>query len=161
MEKRSETTLHGTQIKSAPEDQRRVVVRYIDGSTLRGFITLADVEKLNKNAWESVHVRKTDGEMELVHMEGIKAIFFVKTFEGSRHYSEFKVFTNQPNGKGVWVRVQFHDGEIMEGVASNSLATYSHVVFSLTPPDPQSNNQSVLVSKLGLREMQILGLATD
>jgi hypothetical protein len=88
-------------------------------------------------------------------------VFFVKKFEGTPDYSEFKVFTAQPNGRGVWIRVHFQDGEIMEGVAANKLDTYLKPVFAMTPPDPASNNQTVLVSKPSLVEMQILGLAAD
>ena len=31
----------------------------------------------------------------------------------------------------------------------------------MKPPDPASNNQAVLVSKHFLKEMQVLGLASD
>jgi hypothetical protein len=49
----------------------------------------------------------------------------------------------------------------MEGIASNCLNTYSKSAFYMTPPDPESNNQGVLVSKQYLREMHVLGLASD
>jgi hypothetical protein len=128
---------------------------------LRGYFTTEETESFRENSSGTFGVRRTDGGVEHVQLESIKAIFFVKSFEGSRHYSEFKVFTHQPNGKGVWIRVQFHDGEVMEGIAPNSLDTYMRPVFSLTPPDPRSNNETVLVSKQCLQQMHILGLASD
>jgi hypothetical protein len=161
MEKRTQTTSRRTQVQSAPDEMRRVIVRFSNGSMLRGYFTAEDVESLRDNPSETFGVRRLDGEIEHVQLESIKAIFLVKSFEGSRHYSEFKVFTNQPNGNGVWIRVHFHDGEVMEGIAPNSLDTYTRPVFSLTPPDPRSNNETVLVSKQCLQQMQILGLASD
>ncbi len=144
------------------EDNRRVIVRYADGTTLRGYVDSHEPRVLLKDQQkEGLSVRNVSGGIEEIKLEGLKAVFFVKTFEGSRDYSEFKVFTHQPSGKGVWVRVHFQDGEIMEGIAPNSLTTFADAVFSLIPPDPRSNNQTVLVSKNCLKEMQILGMASD
>lgn len=150
-------------VASAPiaNDQRRVIVRYKNGTTLRGYFSPDGTPDLGNAHAERFPVRDSRGEVHDVEVAGLKAIFFVKTFEGSRDYSEFKVFTHQPSGRGVWVRVHFHDGEVMEGIAPNSLGTFAGHVFFLTPPDPQSNNESVIVSKHCLKEMQILGLASD
>lgn len=161
MEKRTERVTRGTELQPERGAQHRVIVRYVDGSMVRGYILAEDADPLHNDVSDDIAVRRVDGEVERIEMGKIKAIFFVKTFEGSRRYSEFKVFTHQPNGKGVWVRVQFEDGEMMEGIAPNSLDTYTGHVFSLTPPDPKSNNERVLVSKQCLKQMQILGLASD
>jgi hypothetical protein len=146
---------------TAPDDTRRVIVRYADGTTLRGYFSAEDAQGLKNNVADRVSIRGVGGKLEDVEVSGLKAIFFVKSFEGTQNYSEFKVFTHQPSGKGVWVRVHFHDGEVMEGIAPNSLGTFAGKVFSLTPPDPQSNNETVFISKNCLKEMQILGLASD
>lgn len=146
---------------SAPDDTQRVIVRYADGTTLRGYFSTDEAHGLKNNLSDRVSVRNVTGKVENIEVSDLKAIFFVKTFEGAQDYSEFKVFTHQPSGKGVWVRVHFHDGEVMEGIAPNSLGTFAGKVFSLTPPDPQSNNENVIVSKKCLKGMQILGLASD
>ena len=146
---------------NSPDDSRRVIIRYADGTTLRGYFTAEGGQELNSQLSDKFSIRNVTGKVEDVEVSGLKAIFFVKTFEGSQDYSEFKVFTQQPSGKGVWVRVHFHDGEVMEGIAPNSLGTFAGKVFSLTPPDPQSNNETVIVSKNCLKDMQILGLASD
>ena len=146
---------------TAPDDPRRVIVRFANGTTLRGYFSPEDAQGLKNNLLDRVAIRNVVGKLEDVEVSGLKAIFFVKSFEGSQDYSEFKVFTHQPSGKGVWVRIHFHDGEVMEGIAPNSLGTFAGKVFSLTPPDPQSNNETVIVSKNCLKDMQILGLASD
>ena len=155
-----------THTRTAPytserEKIRKVVIRYADGSILRGYLAADDLELVGRDESLSFPIKSSDGKVHDVQATALKAIFLVKTFEGSRDYSEFKVFTNRPSGKGVWVRVHFHDGEIIEGIAPNAIDTYVKPVFYLVPPDPGSNNQAVLVSKRSLREMQVLGLATD
>jgi hypothetical protein len=161
MSKQTVPRIRNAELQSEAEGYRKVVIRYSDGSVLRGYLAAQEVDTIQKHDAESFTVTAVSGQVERVAAAAIKAIFFVKTFEGSPHYSEFKVFTHQPNGKGVWVRAHFTDGEIMEGVAPNSLETYAQPVFHLTPPDPGSNNQAVLVSKRYLQEMQILGLAAE
>lgn len=158
----------GTQANTSPktpksvsgiEARRKVIIRYASGRMLHGFLT--EGEDLPTDEAGSFFVESPNGKLVEAKASEIKAIFFVKSFEGSRDYSEFKVFSNRPHGKGVWVRVHFQDGEEMEGVAPNCLDTYSKAVFYMSPPDPASNNQGVLVSKGFLKEMQVLGLASD
>lgn len=146
---------------AGPTDTRRVVIRYANGSVVRGYLSEEDIRDLDANPLDPLAILSAAGTQETVDVSGLKAIFFVKTFEGSQNYSEFKVFTQQPSGKGVWVRVTFQDGEVMEGIAPNALGTFAGSIFSLTPPDPQSNNETVIVSKRCLENMQILGLASD
>jgi len=161
MDKQANAPSETPQAASDVETRRKVVIRYANGLLLRGFLSTKDEAALAANELDSFVVQSDDGELVRVRASEIKAIFFVKSFEGSPDYSEFKVFPGRPNGKGIWVRVHFLDGEIMEGVAPNSLDTYSKPVFYMTPPDPASNNQAVVVSKRFLKEMQVLGLAAE
>jgi len=161
IKKQAKAGLGTTTSQLEPDTRRKVIIRYMDGVLLRGYFNAEDESALQRNEAESFAVQTADGDRAEVHPADIKAIFFVKSFEGAPDYSEFKVFTFQPNGKGVWIRVHFRDGEIMEGVAPNRIDTYVKPVFFMTPPDPASNNQTVLVWKQSLVEMQILGLAAD
>src|SRR5712692_4911614 len=146
---------------ASADSRQRVVVRYADGRGLRGFVAGRKEKALQDTLPESLKVKDSNGKSVKVGASDIKAIFLVKSFEGNPDYTEFKVFSSRPIGKGVWVRVHFKDGEVIEGVASNCFDTYSKAVFYITPPDPGSNNQGVLVSKHYLKEMQVLGLASE
>jgi uncharacterized protein DUF6982 len=146
---------------ASADPRQRVVVRYADGRVLRGFVVGGKETRLLDTLPDSLAVKDSNGKSVKVGASDIKAIFFVKSFEGNPDYTEFKVFSSRPSGKGVWVRVHFKDGEIIEGVAPNCFETYSKAVFYITPPDPGSNNQGVLVSKHYLKEMQVLGLASE
>ena len=143
------------------DSRQRVVVRYADGRVLRGFVAGRKETALSDTLPESLKVKDSNGKSVKVGASEIKAIFFVKSFEGNPDYTEFKVFSSRPTGKGVWMRIHFKDGEVIEGVAPNCVETYSKPVFYIMPPDPGSNNQRVLVSKHYLKEMQVLGLASE
>jgi hypothetical protein len=160
MKERVQTTAASANL-TGPNDTRRVIIRYANGSILRGYLNEEEIQDLKTSSTDQLAIQNVAGNREMVEVSGLKAIFFVKSFEGSQDYSEFKVFTHQPSGVGVWVRVHFHDGEVMEGIAPNELGTFADPVFSLTPPDPQSNNETVILSKNCLENMQILGLASD
>ena len=140
---------------------RRVVIRYAKGRLLQGYLCAGEDATVWMGDSSTLSVETVEGRHVDVQPSEIKAIFFVRSFEGSPDYSEFKVFAARPNGKGVWVRLHFLDGEILEGVAPNCLSTYSLPILYITPPDPASNNEAVLVSKRFLKEMQVLGLASD
>ncbi len=138
-----------------------MVVRYTDGRVLRGFAAGQKEARLQDTLPDSLALKDANGKPVKVRTTDIKAIFFVKSFEGNPDFTEFKVFSGRPTGKGVWLRVHFKDGEVIEGVAPNCVGTYSKPVFYIMPPDPGSNNQRVLVSKYYLKEMQVLGLASE
>lgn len=110
---------------------------------------------------ESLTVQGADGNSVRIDANEIKAVFLVRSFDGNPNYQEYKAFYNPPSGRGVWVRVHFQDGEVLEGVAPNCFDTYSKPIFYMTPPDPSSNNEAVLVSKHFVKDMQILGLASE
>ncbi len=143
------------------EVRQNVVIRYANGRLARGFVSREVEIDLKQSVSEVFNVEGLDGKPVEVRAGEIKAVFFVRSFEGNPNYQEFKVFGFRPTGKGVWVRVQFKDGETLEGVAPNCFETYSKPVFYMTPPDPSSNNRAVLVSKRSLKEMQVLGIASD
>ncbi|MFB3920851.1 MAG: hypothetical protein ACE145_03970 [Terriglobia bacterium] len=161
MEKQPVAGSGAISLQSDVDGLRKAIIRFSSGRVLRTYISAEEESFLYQSAPATFAARTPDGNRVEVKSSEVKAIFFVKSFEGAADYSEFKVFTAQPNGRGVWVRIHFHDGEIMEGVAPNRIDTYVKPVFSMTPPDPASNNQTVLVSKQSLQEMQILGLAAD
>ncbi len=146
---------------ASPGSNQKVVIRYTDGRVLRGFVPKRNDTPLQDTLSDSLVVKESGGKRVKVVASDLKAIFFVRSFEGNPDYAEFRVFSSRPSGKGVWVRVRFKDGEVIEGVAPNCIETYSKALFYITPPDPRSNNQGVLVSKHYLKEMQVLGLASE
>jgi len=96
-----------------------------------------------------------------VSAETLKALFFVKSFEGRTNYRELKFFQVAPEYAGLWVRVTFFDGETTEGLVHNAIETFVSPGFVLKPPDPLSNNELAYVMKASLVEVKVLGVKTS
>jgi hypothetical protein len=148
------------------ESHLKVVAHLSDGSLIKGYtdaLPTTDLEVLLKRdvipipAEMIVHTAGS-GEITTIHLQSLKALFFVKTFEGRTDYKETKFFEGHPSIEGLWVRVRFHDGEIIEGIVRNSLHHLVHPGFLLKPPDPHSNNHILYVVKTSLQEFRVLGV---
>ena len=99
----------------------------------------------------------TSEDVETISLEGVKAIFRVKSFEGKGH-DDLRFHDHLPAMECLWVRVTFHDGEVMEGLLDN---THHHVLdagFLMSPIDPEGNNWMVYVFKNKLSNFEVLGL---
>ncbi len=144
----------------------KVVAHLRGGKLVKGFtgvVPIDDPDSLLK--WnpvslpEHIPVRVAgSGEVVKVPQGDLKALFFVKAFEGRAHSKEVKNFETGPSTGGLWVRVKFYDNEWTEGVAPNSILFLSGPGFFLKPPDPHSNNEMVYVVKSSLVEFLVRGV---
>ena len=104
-----------------------------------------------------VELLTPDGNFSVVPYDEVKTVQFVKDFE-PQDPSERKVFSTRPKMDGLWVRVKFRDGEIMDGILANNLLLLENHGFTLVPPDPYANNQRLFVPRIALSELQVLGV---
>jgi hypothetical protein len=96
-------------------------------------------------------------KMEKIPLDGVKAIFFVKSFEGKWH-DDLRFHDHLPAPDCLWVRATFHDGEVIEGLIGNNNTYVVHPGFYMSPIDPEGNNWLIYVLKNKLKDFQILGL---
>ncbi len=144
----------------------KVVAHKKDGTLIKGF-TL-DVPEFYRQPLgmqvatappEILELRtRENGTCVKVALQDLKALFFVKSFEGSTQYNEIKFFKAHPLQDGIWVSLQFADSESTEGVIYNSMQFLVSPGFFLKPPDPQSNNEIVYIMKESLKDFRILGV---
>jgi hypothetical protein len=110
------------------------------------------------NRLETTMIRPLGTERaEEVSLEGVKAVFFVKSFDGKWH-DDLRFHDHLPTQECLWVRATFADGEVIEGLIHN---THSYVVnpgFYMSPTDPEGNNWLIYVLKNKLKDFQVLGL---
>ena len=108
---------------------------------------------------ESFRVRHLDSNaVEEISARDIKAVFYVNSFEGDSDHKELNFHSRAPIVHGIWVRLQFLDGEVMEGIIYNSIRYLVDPGFFLLPTDPDSNNRLVYVRKSWLADYRVLGM---
>lgn len=133
--------------------RQRLVVRYKDGTLEKGVsfainpkeggFHLDRVDDRGVTTDESIHVNFTD----------VKAVFYVKRFEGLKrgaahsqddhHHHQHR---NDPTFEGSEVVVVFFDGEVIEGHTMHAYNPEERRFF-LIPEDEDTNNVTILVEQ--------------
>ena len=139
-------------------DRQRVIVRCLDGRPLRGYIDTFSVSD------ETVFLEDESSGKQTLRVSDLKAIFFVKTFEGKPEYSEKKSFRD-PVSMGKRVFVKFKDGESMSGYIEGGvpwekgffLEPRKGPGFFLIPVDSESNNIKVFVVASSVWDVTVMG----
>jgi len=151
----------------SPESQLKVVAHLRDGKLIKGYFNSLPValDTLKNQPVDMPRMMQVEeegsGARIEVPAEILKALFFVKSFEGRTNYRELKFFQVAPEYAGLWVRVTFFDGETTEGLVHNAIETFVSPGFVLKPPDPLSNNELAYVMKASLVEVKVLGVKTS
>jgi hypothetical protein len=108
---------------------------------------------------ESFRVCQLESDIvEEILTKDIKAVFYVDSFDGDSTHEHLNFYARAPIVHGIWVRLQFLDGEVMEGMVYNSLRYLVDPGFFLLPTDPESNNRLVYVQKSWLADYCVLGM---
>ena len=138
----------------AASTTKKVLVRRFDREPLTGFVNPQSYLLAG-----GVELMKTDGTVALIPYEEIKTVCFVKDFETAEEASPDRlVFHTRPKMDGLWVRMRFRDGEIMDGILSNNLLQLEPYGFTFIPPEPYSNNQKIFSPRQALSEFHVLGV---
>ncbi|HKD09032.1 MAG TPA: hypothetical protein VKB79_24225 [Bryobacteraceae bacterium] len=135
----------------ASSTAKKVVVRRFDRETLSGF-----VNPYTYLQHQAIEVLRPDGALALLPYTEVKSVSFVKDFEGAQETG--RIFMTRPKLEGLWVRMVFQDGEVMDGILPNNLLTWDIAGFTVTPPEPDGNSQKIFVPRQALRGIQILGV---
>lgn len=143
----------------------KVVIRMGDRA-VKGFLEIGTGDTLDallQNASAPppalLRVRRLDdSKIEEIPIEHTKAVFYVKDFDGDLDHRDLRFYRGAPILHGVWVRLEFYDGEVMEGLVHNTLRFLVDPGIFIRPTDPKSNNRLVYVVKSCLKECRILGL---
>lgn len=139
-------------------DRQKVVLRFIDGRLVKGHL-----DDFSPRA-DRILIEEESGATQRFGVDELKAIFFVRTFEGDKARSEKKSFEKEnPPGKRVFVK--FKDGESMVGYVEGGvpwekgffLESAKGKGFFLIPVDDQSNNTKVFVIAQSVWEVTVMG----
>ena len=107
-----------------------------------------------------------DGKLELLTQSGkviyidlreVKGVYFVRDF-GDTEALGRKTFTTRPRSEGLWVRIEFADNDILEGLLPNDLTLLNGDGYLIIPPDTRSNTQRIFVPRSALSSLIVLAV---
>jgi len=138
----------------AASTTKKVLVRRFDREPLTGFVNPQSYLLAG-----GVELMKTDGTVAVIPYQEIKTVCFVKDFDSAEETPPYRlVFHTRPKMDGLWVRMRFRDGEVMDGILSNNLLQLETYGFTFIPPEPYSNNQKIFSPRQALSEFHVLGV---
>lgn len=131
------------------ETKNLVVARFLDGRVMKG--VTHDFTALRPSL--HIHVEGTPEGVE-VRVRQLKALFFVKSFEGSPARDDVRGFIDGPqeNARGRKIAVRFRDGEFMCGYTMSW--TPEREGFFIFPADEGGNNDRVYVVSAATAEVK-------
>lgn len=132
--------------------QNKIVVRYQDGRIDKGVTSdfFPDKDLFHLSPVNTL----PEAKPTKVSIQELKAVFFVKTFEGNREYKDRKEFEADKTVAGRKIRVIFKDGEVLVGTTHGYQpgrpGFFIHIV------DPQSNNERCFVISAATQEVSFI-----
>jgi hypothetical protein len=132
---------------------KKVIVRKMDRDSVQGFVAAGEFLVGNNK----VEVLNTAGNVVLIDLGEIKGVYFVRDFADSNSLQR-KTFTTRPRVEGLWVRLRFRDGEMLEGLMPNDLTQVRAEGFFLNPPDTRGNVQRIFVPRSAVLELTVLAV---
>ncbi len=129
----------------------KVVLHTREHKIHRGF---SKKEFIGKN----VRILDENGNESTFPLKDLKAVFFVKEFNGDPAYDEVLFLKKNTHRPWLWVHVEFEDGETIEGKIRNSEEIINGSDgFFVWISDEYSNSESVYIVKNSIRKFKIMG----
>lgn len=138
--------------RHAASTHKKVIVELLEKKLLRGYLNPARLV-----GYELLDLLTTEGAHEEVHIEKVRAIYFVRDLDEDIDLDR-KSFLSRPKLEGLWVRLRFRDGDQLEGVIPNDLLGFLDNGLQITPPDFNSNTDRIFVPRSALTELTVLGV---
>jgi len=132
---------------------KKIVIRRFDREPVPGFVNPQSYLQAG-----GVEVLTVAGAALLIPYSEIKVLYFVRDFDSGESTAENRVFLTRPKVNGVWLRMRFRDGEVMDGVMTNNLLQLEPQGFTVVPPNSGSNSQRMFVPRAALVEVQVAGV---
>ena len=130
----------------------KVVARLTDGQMIK--VVTADGFP-NKEIFHVSVEGASDEEMPLeINTNDLKALFFVKDFEGDSEHEEGNEFDPSHPPAGRRIKVEFNDGEVVLGTTTGYQP--KRPGFFIVPADTSSNIERCYIIAAATREVSFL-----
>ncbi len=159
-----------------PSSHKKVIVRRFTGDLLPGYLAashfLEEVESVgpapHRDQW-ALHLLDLSGHVVPVPLDEIKTVCYVRDFNRADTRDPERLtrrtFLPRPRGEGLWIRLTFRSGDLLEGLAPLDLALADDLLadrgVQLIPPDTRSNTQRVYIPRSAITDLQVLAVVTS
>ena len=99
-----------------------------------------------------------DGNILSLPYSETKILCFVQDFDEPLPDLNNRTFSSRPKSSGLWVRMSFRDGAILDGILPNNLLSLELYGFTVTPPDLAVTPQRVFVPRVALNAIHVLAV---
>lgn len=138
----------------------KAVIRLNNGKLIKGYM-----KDFSPDGNEVAVKEEGTDNLHLVKIGDVKAVFFVKSFEGDHEYKEKKFYSSKKN-KGQRVFVKFRDGEALVGFLEGEVPWKRGFFLSrqdsglkgffLLPADEDTNNIKVFVVSSSVDDVTVV-----
>lgn len=132
---------------------KKVLVDRYDRSLLRGY-----VQPQTCRTPDGLEVMSPEGAVSIIPYLQIKCVSFVRDFDGPSVLGERREFLARPKSAGLWIELQFRDGDSLESTISNNIMEMESDGLFATPPENAGNAQRIFVPRAGLKGVHVLGV---
>ncbi len=130
----------------------KIILRYRNGNIVKGY---SQDFFPNKQVFHITSgVRATSEKPAEVKTNDLKAIFFVKSFEGRADYKERQEYREGERPSGRRAEVVFEDDETLRGAVLGYNPQQNG--FFLFPIDPESNNDRIFIVNASVKNFRFL-----
>jgi hypothetical protein len=135
-----------------PSTHKKVIVRKMDRDSLTGYVAGANFVNDGK-----LELLTQSGKVIFIDLRDVKGVYFVRDFADGEDVGR-KTFTTRPRTEGLWVRIEFTDNDMLEGLMPNDLALLTGDGYLIIPPDTRSNTQRIFVPRSALTSLTVLAV---
>jgi len=155
--------------------RKKVLVRRFTGDVLpgylppNGFLHSAASSPAPAVASPLLDLLGLSGRILPLPLADVKFVSFVRDFNLSDTRDPERLtrrsFLARPRQEGLWVRLMFTSGDLLEGLAPIDLTLLDALTedsgLFLTPPDTRSNTQRLYVPRAAIAELHLLAVITS
>jgi hypothetical protein len=147
--------------------QKKVIVRRFAGDLFPGYLSLNAFVR-HEAATPRFDLLDLSGRIIPFHLNDVRMISYVRDFNLNDTVNPERLtrrtFLARPRTEGLWVRLTFRGGDLLEGLAPTDLSLLTTIAedagLHLTPPDIRSNTQRIFVPRSAITDLQLIAVIT-
>ncbi len=146
---------------------KKVILRRFAGDPLCGYLPAGAFVRTDATS-PLLDLLDPSGRVVPISLADIKMISYVRDFNLQDSINPERLlrrsFLARPRNEGLWLRMTFRGGDLLEGIAPIDLSLLSNIIedlgLHLIPPDTRSNTQRIFVPGSALSDLQLIAIIT-